>query len=132
MLAGAEGGGGIDDQPDAPGRYAARVMRAVDEIAPGRERREARLVLGQPLALGHPLHRDPPPRPAPPGPRQPQYRPHHPRPPPPPRPAPDPPPRPLTRGTPPWRPAGAHRRLGRPPRPSSRRRRRGPRRAPRI
>ncbi len=73
MLAGAEGGGGIDDQPDAPGRYAARVMRAVDEIAPGRERREARLVLGQPVALGHALDRYRRRRRAAPGPGQRHY-----------------------------------------------------------
>ena len=58
MLAGAEGGGGVDAQADAARRHAALVMRAMDEIAPGDERRKARLVLGQPVALGHALDRD--------------------------------------------------------------------------
>src|SRR5688572_27810355 len=55
MLAGAEGGGGVDQQPDASRRPAALVVRAVDEIAHGRQRREARLVLRKPIARRHAL-----------------------------------------------------------------------------
>jgi hypothetical protein len=58
VLASAEGGGGVDDERDAARRRAAAMVRAVDEIAPGGERREARLVLGEPVARGHALDGD--------------------------------------------------------------------------
>src|SRR5579862_2410302 len=51
MLAGAEGGGGVDQQRDRPGRRRVLDMAAMDEVAADAQRREALLVALQPVDL---------------------------------------------------------------------------------
>ncbi len=55
MLAGAEGGRGIERDPDRRSGRAATMMRAVDEKAADPQRRKSELVLGQPIAIGQVL-----------------------------------------------------------------------------
>ena len=58
VVAGAEGGAGVDLQIDGVGRHPSLVMRPIDEEAPGAPRRQARQGHGQPVGVGQLLDRD--------------------------------------------------------------------------
>ena len=51
VMAGAEGEAGLDLDPDVVGLERGAVVRAVDEEAPGPDRREAGERIGDPVAL---------------------------------------------------------------------------------